>query len=121
MIAVSPFVLSKHSTLPYTLNPRYPIISLSLSLSLSLSQIFIPTASTPPLYNSCTNYIVFILGLLTPLREVAVAKHARVHGDITLPSPSAPCLFVGENIEEGLLRPFALSLLTPNYKPWGLQ
>ena len=39
--------------------------------------------------------------------------HVRVRGDISLPSPSAPCLFVGEYTEEGLARPLTPSLLSP--------
>ena len=44
------------------------------------------------------------------LKGVAKTRHARVHGDSTLPSPSMPCLLVGEHTEEGLPRPLAPSL-----------
>ena len=35
-----------------------------------------------------------------------MTRHARVQGDITLPSPSVPCLLVGVHTEERLPRPF---------------
>ena len=37
-------------------------------------------------------------------------RHTKVHGDITLPSPSGPCLFVGEYTDPSLL--FCLLLRT---------
>ena len=39
--------------------------------------------------------------------------HARIHGDITFPSASVPCIFVGECTEESFPRPLTPSLLSP--------
>ena len=35
--------------------------------------------------------------LISPLKGGSQDKAFRVEGDLTLPSPSAPCLFIGEN------------------------
>ena len=47
-------------------------------------------------------------------------RHARVCGDITLPSPVVPCLSVGGNTEEGLSRTLAPSLLIAFYNLQGI-
>ena len=48
-----------------------------------------------------------------PPKGVVKTRHARVYRDITLPSTSAPCLFVGEYTEEGLPKSLPPSLLSP--------
>ena len=41
-----------------------------------------------------------------------MTMNVRFHGTFSLSSPSVPCIFVGEYLEEGLLRSFAPSLLS---------
>ena len=45
--------------------------------------------------------------------KVAKTWHPRIRRNITLLSPSAPCLFVGAYTEEGLPKPLAPSLWLP--------
>ena len=62
------------------------------------------------------NFSCKILYIYTPCcyppREIAKIRHARVHGDINLPFPSASCFSIREHTEEGLPRHLAPSLLS---------
>ena len=64
---------------------------------------------------------IYIPGYYLPKVGLTKTQHARVQGDIIRPSPSVPCLFMGENTEEGLPIPIAPSMLPTFYEPQGLQ
>ena len=67
------------------------------------------------MHNFASIYLAYI-----PIEKGLLDKAFRVHGDYTLPSPSAPCLFIGENTEEGLPRLLASSLSVTFYNPQGI-
>ena len=56
--------------------------------------------------------------LISPLKG---GSQDKAEVDLTLPSPSEPCTFVGENTEEQLPRPFASSLFIAFYEPQGIR
>ena len=57
------------------------------------------------LYASVCLSIYICTWLISQLKKYSQDKAFWVQGDFTLPSPSVPCLLVGENTEDGLPKP----------------
>ena len=58
-------------------------------------------------------YIYIYLAYYVPLKEGYQDKVFSIPGDISLPSPSVPCLFIRENTEKGLPRSHDPSIWSP--------
>ena len=70
--------------------------------------------SSPPLLED--NHLSIYISDIFSLKGGSQDKAFRVQGNFILPSPSAPCLFIGENSLEVLPRPLAPSLLVAFYE-----
>ena len=64
-------------------------------------------AATDDIY---TIYLSSLYQAFIPLRGIAKIRYTKIYKDVTLPSPSVLCLFIGEYTGEVLPRPFTLSL-----------